>query len=55
MAPAPRRPELDRQLELLTVGVQRSFDSDSDSGNALTADQQGLGSGPDLVQSEHGR
>ncbi|WP_166442139.1 DUF2254 domain-containing protein [Nakamurella flava] len=30
VAPAPRRPELDRQLELLTQGVQRSFESDRD-------------------------
>jgi uncharacterized membrane protein len=55
VAPATRRPELDRQLELLTLGVQRSFDSDRDIANALTADQQGLGSGPDLIHAGTGR
>lgn len=55
VATALRRPELDRQLELLTLGVQRSYDSDRDIGNALTADQQGLGSGPDLMQDGNGR
>jgi hypothetical protein len=55
VAPAPRRPELDRQLELLAQGVQRSFDSDRDISNALTADQQGLGSGPDLMRNANGR
>lgn len=54
-APAPRQPELDRQLELLTLGVQRSFDDDRDISNALTADQQGLGSGPDLIQNGNSR
>jgi uncharacterized membrane protein len=49
VASAARRPELDRQLELLTLGVRRSFDSDRDVVHALTADQQGLGSGADLV------
>jgi hypothetical protein len=55
--PSTRPPEtpwsgarLDRQLELMTLEVKRSFDSDRDIGNALTADQQGLGSGPDLTQ-----
>jgi uncharacterized membrane protein len=50
VAPATRRPELDRQLELLTRGVQRAFDEDRDIAHALTGDQQGLGSGPDMVQ-----
>jgi uncharacterized membrane protein len=50
VTPAPRRPEVDRQLELLTLGVQGSFDTDRDIGNALTADQQGIGSGPDVVR-----
>ena len=48
-------PELDRQLELLTLGVKRSFDGDRDIGNALTADQQGLGSGSDLTQDGNSR
>jgi uncharacterized membrane protein len=55
VAPEPRRPELDRQLELLTLGVQRSFDDDRDVKHALIADQQGLGSGPDVTQSERNR
>jgi uncharacterized membrane protein len=55
VAPATRRPELDRQLELLTLGVQRSFANDLDVTNALTADQQGLGSGPDLMHAGTGR
>lgn len=55
VAPAPRQPELDRQLELLTLGVQRSFDDDRDISHALTADQQGLGSGPDLIQNGNSR
>jgi uncharacterized membrane protein len=55
VAPTPRRPELDRQLELLTLGVKRSFDGDRDIGNALTADQQGLGSGSDLTQDGNSR
>jgi uncharacterized membrane protein len=54
VAPAQRRPELDHQLELLTRGVQRSFDDDRDIANALTADQQGLGSAPDVTQDGHG-
>lgn len=48
----PRRQELDRQLELLTLGVQKSYDNDDDITNALIGDQQGLGSGPDMVQRE---
>lgn len=55
VAPAPRRPELDRQLELLTLGVRRSFDSDRDVASALTADQQGIGSGHDLLYAGIGR
>ena len=55
VAPAPRQPELDHQLELLTLGVQRSFDDDRDIGHALIADQQGLGSGPDVTQNGDGQ
>jgi uncharacterized membrane protein len=55
VAPAPRQPELDRQLELLTLGVRGSYDSDRDIDNALTADRQGLGSGPDLTRERDGR
>jgi hypothetical protein len=35
--------------------VKRSFDGDRDIGNALTADQQGLGSGSDLTQDGNSR
>jgi uncharacterized membrane protein len=50
VAPAARQPELDRQLDLLTAGVRRSFDADADIDNALLPDPQGLGSGSDLVR-----
>jgi uncharacterized membrane protein len=36
VAPAPRQPVLDHQLELLTLNVQRAFNSDRDIINALT-------------------
>lgn len=54
VAPASRRPELDRQLELLTESVQQAYTSDRDIGNALTPDQQGLGSGADVTQQRRG-
>ena len=49
IAPPARRPELDRQLELLTLGVRRAYDDERDVHSALTGDQQGLGSGPDVT------
>ncbi|GAA2130432.1 hypothetical protein GCM10009843_33030 [Nocardioides bigeumensis] len=55
VAPERRQPELDRQLGLWTLGVRQSFDSDLDTTNALIADQQGLGSGADLVRHANGR
>ena len=55
IAPPSRQPELDRQLELLTLGVQRSYDDDRDISHALTLDQQGLGSGLDLTQNGNSR
>ncbi|WP_157970551.1 DUF2254 domain-containing protein [Nakamurella deserti] len=54
VAPASRRPELDRQLEQLTAGVQRGFEDDRDAAAALVPDQQGLGSGSDLVHDVRG-
>ena len=54
VAPPSRRAELDRQLELLTQGVRRSFQDQQDIDHALLTDQQGLGSGPDLVQAVGG-
>jgi uncharacterized membrane protein len=52
VVPAARRHELDRQLDLLSLGVQRSYDNDHDITDALLADQQGLGSGSDMIQGE---
>jgi uncharacterized membrane protein len=49
LAPADRRPALDRQLRLLTAGVRRALDDDDDVRAALVPDAQGLGSGPDVV------
>ena len=49
VAPPERRPPLDRQLELLTDGVRRSFDDATDADAALVPDMQGIGSGPDVM------
>lgn len=55
VAPESRRPELERQLDLLTAGVRRSFDDEIDVDRSLQADQQGLGSGQDVVALTTGR
>jgi uncharacterized membrane protein len=52
VAPPNRRPPLDRQLELLSAGVEREFDDDTDSQAAMVPDGLGIGSGPDLVAGE---
>jgi hypothetical protein len=44
-APPERHPPLDRQLDLLTAAVARTF-RDADRRAALVPDQQGIGSGP---------
>jgi uncharacterized membrane protein len=49
VAPPERQPALDRQLRLLTAGVQRHYDDVEDVRAALTADAQGIGSGADLA------
>jgi uncharacterized membrane protein len=48
VAPPERHPPLDRQLKLLDAGVRRAYDDGLDVEAALTADQQGIGSGLDL-------
>jgi uncharacterized membrane protein len=49
VAPTDRQGPLDRQLALLTAGVRRAFDDEDDVRAALTADQQGIGSGLDVT------
>ncbi|GAA1546327.1 DUF2254 domain-containing protein [Kribbella lupini] len=49
VAPPDRQPALDREIELLTAAVQDQFDDGPDRYAALTPDQQGIGSGPDLT------
>ena len=49
VAPAERRPPLDRRLELLDRAVRRCNEDQSDMDAALVADVQGIGSGSDLV------
>jgi uncharacterized membrane protein len=44
-----RRPPLDRQLDLLDAAVRRAYDDAADVANALVADMQGIGSGPDVM------
>jgi uncharacterized membrane protein len=50
VAPPERRPPLDRQLDLLTRGVQRSYEDDEDLRAALEPDQLGIGSGADVMR-----
>jgi uncharacterized membrane protein len=52
VAPPDRRPPLDRQLELLSAGVEREFDDETDSQAAMLPDGLGIGSGPDLIEDE---
>jgi uncharacterized membrane protein len=49
VAPPDRWPPLDRQLDLLTRGVERAFEDEEDLRAALEPDQLGIGSGPDLM------
>jgi uncharacterized membrane protein len=49
VAPPERRPPLEHQLALLDAGVRRSYDDEDDVRAGLVADEQGIGSGPDLV------
>lgn len=48
VAPPHRQPALDRQIDLLTAAVTQRLDDGPDRDAALTPDQQGIGSGPDL-------
>jgi len=52
VAPPDRRPPLDRQLELLSAGVEREFDDDTDKQATMLPDRLGIGSGPDLIERE---
>jgi uncharacterized membrane protein len=49
VAPPERQPALDRLLE---AAVRRGFDDEEDIDAALTPDQQGIGSGPDLTAAD---
>ncbi|MGH4013938.1 MAG: DUF2254 domain-containing protein [Pseudonocardiaceae bacterium] len=49
VAPPARQPALDRQVALLTALVRSSYDAEEDVRFALTPDQQGVGSGPDVA------
>jgi uncharacterized membrane protein len=49
VAPADRRPPLERQLRLLEQAVQHELSTQEDIHAALTPDAQGIGSGVDVV------
>jgi uncharacterized membrane protein len=49
VAPAERRPSLDRQLDLLTGGANRNFEDKEDFHAAVEPDRQGIGSCADLL------
>ena len=51
VASPERQPALDRQLDLLEAAVRREFDEE-DIDAALTPDQQGIGSGPDITAAD---
>jgi uncharacterized membrane protein len=51
VAPADRRPALDRQLELLHAAAERSLPTPEEAQPASVPDSQGLGSGRDLIGS----
>jgi uncharacterized membrane protein len=55
VAPPERQGALRRQLELLGSGVRRSFPDDPDRDAAYTPDEQGIGSGPDVVEAVDAR
>ena len=52
VVPPARRPALDRQLDLLSAAVTRRYSDDRDRRAALTPDNEGIGSGPDVVMSD---
>src|SRR5919112_5720289 len=49
VAPPERQPVLDRQLELLEGLVSQVYEEEEEKGASLTADQQGIGSGQDVI------
>jgi uncharacterized membrane protein len=53
-APPERRAPLERQLELLRVGVHRRYEDAPDAAAAQVADVQGIGSGPDVTVAPDG-
>ena len=52
MVPPGRRPALDRQLDLLSAAVTRQYHDGRDRRAALTPDNEGIGSGPDVVMPD---
>jgi uncharacterized membrane protein len=52
VAPPDRQPVLDRQLDLLEALVRQDFEDEEDISASLTADQQGIGSGADVVATD---
>lgn len=49
VAPADRRPPLDRQLHLLSAAADQQYDDDADTRAAHVPDGLGIGSGSDVV------
>jgi uncharacterized membrane protein len=52
VVPPGRRPALDRQLDLLSIAVTRQYHDVRDRRAALTSDNEGIGSGPDVVMPD---
>jgi uncharacterized membrane protein len=52
VTPLERQPALNRQLDLLKELVGQQFDDEQDISASLIADQQGIGSGQDLINIE---
>jgi uncharacterized membrane protein len=50
VAPQERQAPLEEQLRLLETMAHRHFDDTGDTERSLTADQQGIGSGADVVR-----
>jgi uncharacterized membrane protein len=54
VAPPARQSALDRQLYLLEELVREEFDEEEDISSSLVGDQQGIGSGQDVVATDSG-
>lgn len=52
VAPPERQPVLDRQLNLLEELVGQRLDEEEDANASLTGDQQGIGSGEDVIATD---